>query len=241
METYTVKAGDTLDVLSNFDPSVVSSKHLISCLMIPRIIISAIGKRLYPKQYSILKTKLLEEYKYIQEKHERICNRTLEQILISGEDHRFRYHFGFDLIGILRALKNRVLYNKIEGASTIEQQLVRVLTNDFKRTFRRKIKEIFLATTLSELVPRGDIPLIYLYVAYYGAGMNGLEQAYQKLHIGQPKLISKEICAEIIARIKYPEPQKYSEKRLRQIYVRKMHLLSLYKIHSSYKKFKIYD
>lgn len=208
--------------------------------MTPRRIISFIGRQVYQRQYSVLKDRLLDEYKKISTYQDRGHNRTLEKLLISGEDHRFRFHFGFDIIAILRALKNRIFYNKIEGASTIEQQLVRVLTNDFEKTFKRKMKEIFLSTTLCDLVPRNDIPTIYLYVAYYGTGMNGLEQVFQKLVIDNSQTISDELCAEIIARIKYPQPIKNSERRLKQIEIRKRHLLALYNKHSSYKKFNIY-
>jgi hypothetical protein len=209
-------------------------------LVTPRYIISFIGRRLYRNQYSIIKEKLLSEYKTFQAQKIKSHNIMLDKLLISGEDHRFRYHFGFDIIAILRAIKKRIFNNKIEGASTIEQQLVRILSNDFEKTFRRKIKEIFLATTLCELIPRKHIPCIYLYVAYYGTGMNGLHQVYKKMSIANPQLISKEICAEIIARIKYPEPKVISFNRLKQIELRKKHLLVLYSKHSAYKYFKIH-
>lgn len=202
--------------------------------------ISFIGRQIYRQEFLLLKDKLLNEYKRIQEKQLAMPDKTLENLLISGEDHRFRYHLGFDVIAIIRAVKNRLLHNKIEGASTIEQQLVRVLTNDFDKTFKRKVKEIFLSTTLSRIVPRRDIPTIYLHVAYYGTGMNGLEQVFKKLDINNSKVISNELCAEIIARIKYPEPQSNDFRRLRQIEMRKTHLLTLYYKHNSYKQFKIY-
>ncbi len=208
--------------------------------MIPKLIISFIGKQIYPNQYTIIKRKLLNEHQTFLAHQREYHNQMLNKLLISGEDHRFRYHFGFDVIAILRAIKKRVLNNKIEGASTIEQQLVRILSNDFEKTFTRKIKEIFLATTLSKLVPRNDIPGIYLQVAYYGTEMNGLEQVYKKMDIINPKLISKEVCAGIIARIKYPEPKKNNIDRLKQIEFRKKHLLELYNKHSNYKYFKIY-
>src|SRR5205814_3743247 len=98
-------------------------------------------------------------------------------------------------------------YNKIEGASTIEQQLVRVLTNDFKRTLGRKIKEIFLATTLRYIIPRKYIPIAYLQVAYYGTNLIGLKAILNKFNIESPDDLSEETAAEIIARIKYPEPK----------------------------------
>ncbi len=206
----------------------------------PRRIISFFGKKIYRGQYLTIKEKLLIEYKIFQARQTGFHNQVLDKLLISGEDHRFRYHFGFDIIAILRAIKKRVFNNKIEGASTIEQQLVRILLNDFQKTFKRKLKEILLATTLCEIVPRKHIPGLYLQVAYYGTGMSGIEQVYKKLKISNPKIIPTEICAEIVARIKYPEPQKNNAKRLKQIEMRKKHLLALYNKHSTYKHFKIY-
>jgi penicillin-binding protein 1A len=52
--------------------------------------------------------------------------------LISGEDHRFYNHIGFDPIAILRAIYKRIDAGKIEGASTIEQQYVRTCTERLK-------------------------------------------------------------------------------------------------------------
>ncbi|MBK8089148.1 MAG: transglycosylase domain-containing protein [Chitinophagaceae bacterium] len=184
------------------------------------------AKLFYPQEYCLLKNKLLEliSTPSISDK-----NDLLKNILISGEDHRFRYHMGFDIIAIIRAIKNRLLYKKKEGASTIEQQLVRVLTNNFERTFKRKIKEILLATTLRYIIPRKSIPSAYLQIAYYGTNMIGLKAALKKLKIPASEDLSVENAAEIVARIKYPEPRIISPKRTEQILVRKNHLLTLYK------------
>lgn len=133
-----------------------------------------------------------------------------------------------------------MFYKKNEGASTIEQQLVRVLTNNYQKTFKRKFKEIILSTTLSEIIPRKDIPSVYLQVAYFGTGMQGLEEVFKKFAIENTNKISNELCAEIIARIKYPEPKTNSIIRLQKIEMRKKHLLYLFNKHSSYKQFKIY-
>ena len=208
--------------------------------MVLRKFMSFMGRLLYRQQYEFLKVKLLEEYGEFKRTYEGTYNKTLEKLLVSGEDHRFLHHFGFDFIAICRAVKKRIFNNKSEGASTIEQQVVRVLTNDFRKTFSRKIKEIFLSTTLSELVPKKDLPGIYLHIAYFGNGMIGLKQVFKKLHIYRPHAISNETCAEIIARIKYPEAQKQGFKRARQIEMRKDHLLHLYDKHRSYKFFRIY-
>lgn len=164
----------------------------------------------------------------------------LSKLLISGEDHRFLYHIGFDVIAILRAFKNRVFLNKVEGASTIEQQLVRVITNNYERNLKRKIQEILLATSLTSLVPREYLPAIYLNIAYYGTGMNNLSQALQKFGIKNISEISLDKAAEIVSRIKYPEPKNGNIKRLNQISLRKTHLISLYNKHLNKKILKIY-
>lgn len=204
-----------------------------------RIIFRHIAKRFYNKKYIQLRDGLLAEYELLK-KSDKINDNILSKLLISGEDHRFYYHIGFDFIAIIRAVRNRIIYRKVEGASTIEQQLVRVLTNDFDKTFRRKIQEILLATSVSSIVPKNAIPKIYLNVAYYGTGMNGLTQTYLKLGISVKDELPIEQAAEIVSRIKYPQPSDLNQKRLRQIEIRKQHLINLYNNHSNRKYFKIY-
>lgn len=202
-------------------------------------ILERIAKRLYKNKFEQLRERLLVEYELVKVDQTNKYN-TLSKILISGEDHRFHYHIGFDLIAIVRAIRNRIFYRKIEGASTIEQQLVRVLTNDFERTFRRKFEEILLSTTVSSIIPKSAIPKIYLNVAYYGAGMNGLKQTFLKLGIVDRGTLPVEQAAEIVSRIKYPQPSNPNQNRLRQIEIRKQHLIKLYNNHSNRKYFRIY-
>jgi len=204
-----------------------------------KFILRHIAKRLYDKKYDRLRDRLLAEYELLKLSDTNNSN-ILSKLLISGEDHRFYYHIGFDLIAIIRAIRNRIIYRKVEGASTIEQQLVRVLTNQFDKTFSRKIQEILLATTVSSIVPKNAIPKIYLNVAYYGTGMNGLTQTYSKLGITDREELPVEKAAEIISRIKYPQPSKFNQNRLRQIETRKLHLINLYNHHINRRYFKIY-
>lgn len=204
-----------------------------------RVVLGHIAKTIYRDRYLHLQKRLLDEYSKISNTDFADLD-TLSKLLISGEDHRFFYHIGFDFIAIIRAIKNRLLHNKIEGASTIEQQLVRVLTNDYQRTFSRKIREILLATTLTSIVPKRAIPKIYLNVAYFGTGMTGLQQTLTKLQISKVDEISLDDAASIISRIKYPQPTKESIKRLKQIEMRKQHLIFLYNKHLNRKHIKVY-
>jgi membrane carboxypeptidase/penicillin-binding protein len=229
------------ETLTNYNHLVVNS-HLEQIFVIKmRPILSYIARKLFKEQFKILRSELAAIYPAMEITKNLLRTKILIDILVSGEDHRFKYHIGFDLIAIARAIKNRIIYNKIEGASTIEQQLVRVLTNDYEKTIIRKVREILLSTTLSDLVPRNQIPLIYLNIAYYGANMNGLNQALKRLNTKNQTVINEDLAAEIISRIKYPEPKAYNETRNKQISRRKIHLLGLYKKHKSRKILTIYD
>jgi membrane carboxypeptidase/penicillin-binding protein len=204
-----------------------------------REIIELIAKFFYKKDYYFMRVRLLKEYELVKNFDNSDFD-ILSKLLISGEDHRFFHHIGFDVIAILRAIKNNFCKDRIEGASTIEQQLVRVLINDFDKTIRRKVKEIMLATTVMSLVPKRVIPIIYLNVAYYGPNMYGLDQVMNRLKVTKQNKLTLEIAAGIISRIKYPQPEDPSPKRIMQIERRKKHLLSLYDNHLKRKYFKVY-
>lgn len=163
---------------------------------------------------------------------------SLINILISAEDHRFRFHFGFDIIAICRAIRNNMFLGKKEGASTIEQQLVRVLTNGFEKSFYRKLKEIILACLLECLIDKKRMALIYLNVAYYGTNLVGLDKILHRFNLSKNDYLTVDICAEIVARLKYPEPVKKDINKLSKIERRKNHILRLYYKHSKLKIIK---
>lgn len=127
------------------------------------------------------------------------------RFLISGEDHRHMRHPGFDLYAICRASWRRLTLKSKEGASTIEQQIVRIITNSYENTIRRKIREIMLASLVAKYFPKTILPSIYLVIGYYGWQMNGYSQACKRLNV-QPENMTHEIAAGLVARLKYPEP-----------------------------------
>jgi membrane peptidoglycan carboxypeptidase len=130
---------------------------------------------------------------------------TLVETLTAAEDHRFQRHLGVDITAICGALWRYVAKGKLGGASTIEQQLVRVLTNERQRTLTRKLKEIILATVISQHYSKRDIAEMYLRVAYFGSGMNGIRAACGRLNVSITALTYWQ-AACILARLKYPEP-----------------------------------
>lgn len=154
--------------------------------------------------------------------------RNLIDMLIVAEDHRNRYHIGVDVIAIARALYRRIKLSANEGASTIEQQLVRVVTGDYRHTVSRKIKEILLAIYIRRRFNRRVLAMTYLEMAYYGTLYQSLDSILSKYGLTKTDAIDIRTCAEIVARLKYPEPRKASDARVRQIEARTSHILKLY-------------
>lgn len=181
---------------------------------------------IYQNDYMVMFQRLqpeLERLRYNPEGYKKLV-----KFLVVAEDHRYYKHPGFDIIGICRAIYRNVFLGKREGASTIEQQLVRVLTEDYRYSFRRKIKEIYLATKLKQFADKYTLAAAYLDVANYGTDYQGLERILQKFGATLHQEITDEVCAEIVARLKYPEPRRYNAVRIAQIEQRKRHIIRLY-------------
>lgn len=163
----------------------------------------------------------------------------LINFLIVAEDHRYKYHIGFDIIAIFRSILRYIFCNKQEGASTIEQQFVRVIIDDYRRNLCRKFKEIILACYVRSILERKRIALIYLNIAYYGTKYQSLDAILWKYKLTKDDALDNHICAEIVARLKYPEPLIYSIHREKQIEMRVEHILCLYEKYSKNKLFLI--
>jgi penicillin-binding protein 1A len=98
----------------------------------------------------------------------------------SIEDRRFYEHGGVDYVGIARAAWTDVTAGKkVEGGSTITQQLVRNLYTGREKTFTRKIKEACLAIKLARKWSKAKILNEYLNTVYYGNHAYGVEAASQ--------------------------------------------------------------
>lgn len=125
--------------------------------------------------------------------------------LVAAEDHRSSIHPGVDPIAMLRVLLLRVRTGRAQGASTIEQQLVRVVLERYEKTLRRKLREQLLAIALSSNRSKVQIAMAYLGSAFYGSGRLGLSAL---TYACQPDLetTSQDRILLMIAKLKYPEP-----------------------------------
>ncbi len=98
--------------------------------------------------------------------------------VIAVEDARFYEHPGLDVWGILRAAwTNFKRGGKVQGASTITQQLARSLFLTPERTFQRKIRELFLAMKMEFILTKEQILEMYLNQIYFGHGAYGVGTA----------------------------------------------------------------
>ncbi|MCE0844459.1 peptidoglycan glycosyltransferase/peptidoglycan DD-transpeptidase MrcA [Buttiauxella sp. A2-C1_F] len=114
---------------------------------------------------------------------------TLDQIppvmvkaFIATEDSRFYEHHGVDPVGIFRAASVALFSGHAsQGASTITQQLARNFFLSPERTLTRKIKEVFLAIRIEQLLTKDEILELYLnkiYLGYRAYGVGAAAQVY---------------------------------------------------------------
>lgn len=104
----------------------------------------------------------------------------LRRAVIAVEDVRFFEHPGLDYIGILRAAWTNVRRGgKVEGASTITQQLARSLFLSSERTFDRKVRELVVAYKMELVSSKEQILELYLNQIYFGQGAYGVASAAQ--------------------------------------------------------------
>jgi penicillin-binding protein 1B len=89
------------------------------------------------------------------------------QALIAIEDRSFFTHHGFDLRGLARAVRS-VFSDKVQGGSTITQQLVKNFFLTPERTLRRKGTELVMAVLLELHYDKNEILETYLNEIYFG-------------------------------------------------------------------------
>jgi penicillin-binding protein 1A len=130
-------------------------------------------------------------------------SKNIQQAVISQEDKRFYEHGALDFRGMVRAFFVTItsLGRRVEGASTLEQQLARSLFLTNERTINRKIKEAILAYRIESKFTKDEILEMYLNQVYFGAGAYGVESAsmtYFGKHASDVNLSEAAILAGIL-------------------------------------------
>jgi penicillin-binding protein 1A len=124
---------------------------------------------------------------------------------IAAEDWDFFSHKGISLKGILRSIVVNIYHGrKAQGASTITQQLVKLLFFDSQKTFTRKIKEQLYALLVEQQLTKEQILHTYLNHVCFGCGIYGVEAASQRFWSKHAHEISIEQACTLAGIIRSP-------------------------------------
>jgi penicillin-binding protein 1A len=115
--------------------------------------------------------------------------KVMKDAMVSVEDRRFYSHFGIDPIGMARSVyvarRLKAEGRRLQGASTITQQLARNIFLTQAYNFGRKFREIILALALERKFSKDQILELYLNRVYFGGGSYGVDAASRKF-FGHP-------------------------------------------------------
>ncbi|MEE2740005.1 MAG: transglycosylase domain-containing protein, partial [Pseudomonadota bacterium] len=132
--------------------------------------------------------------------------------MVSTEDKRFYMHPGIDPVGMARAawvaVERRGSGRRLQGASTITQQVTRNIFLNNSYSFGRKIREMVLALAMERKFSKRQILELYLNKVYFGGGAYGIDAASRKF-FGHPATTIDLPEAAIIAGL-VKAPSSYS-------------------------------
>jgi penicillin-binding protein 1C len=103
----------------------------------------------------------------------------MQEATIAIEDKKFYQHPGFSITGIIRAARETILNKRVQGGSTITQQLIKSALLSPEITIARKTKEIILAFWAERIYNKNQILEMYLNQVPYGGTAWGIEAASQ--------------------------------------------------------------
>ena len=151
----------------------------------------------------------------------------LVKALIATEDKNFYSHPGYDLLGLIRSMvANALAGHVVQGASTITQQLSRILFLSNEKTFSRKIKELQVAAQIEKTISKDKILEMYLNNVYLGSGAYGVKGAariYFNKNLDQLTLPEMALIAGLPQAPSVYSPynnKKLAEKRRNQVLLR---------------------
>jgi penicillin-binding protein 1A len=132
----------------------------------------------------------------------------MREAMVSVEDRRFRSHFGVDPIGLARSIRfafnNRGNGRRLQGASTITQQVARTIFLSNKYTYGRKGREALIALALERKFSKDQILELYLNKVYFGGGAYGIDAASRRFFGHGAETLSLAEAAIVAGLVKAP-------------------------------------
>jgi penicillin-binding protein 1A len=124
----------------------------------------------------------------------------LQLAILATEDRHFYTHSGINYFSILRAVTKDLIHRSFpvgKGASTITQQLSRMLLLSNRKTYDRKIKEILIAWKIEKMYSKQQILTLYCNLHPMGHGLYGVAAAADGYFGKQLEDLTLEECAMI--------------------------------------------
>ena len=136
----------------------------------------------------------------------------LQHAVIAAEDAHFYQHHGFDWHEIQIAAQEDLEGDRIRGASTITQQLVKNLFFGTDRSFLRKGAEVTLVPVAEFVLGKRRILEIYLNIVEWGPGIYGAESACRYYDETAARNVGRQQAARLAAIL--PAPLKRRPERM---------------------------
>lgn len=144
----------------------------------------------------------------------------LVDALIATEDERYRSHSGIDFRGLMRAVIN---LGSAGGASTITQQLAKMMFNEPARgtaeRIKQKLQEWILAVELEKRYTKDEIIVMYYNKFDFIYNAVGIKSACNVYFDKQPNELTIEEAAVLVGMAKNPSlynPKKFPENALKR-------------------------
>ena len=129
----------------------------------------------------------------------------LTQAFLATEDRHFFKHHGISWRGIARSTFVNLTHGRIvQGASTITQQLVKLIFLSHEKTLQRKIKEQLTALIIEYQCTKEQILEAYLNAIYCGGGIYGIQAAAQRFWHKNAEDLSLAQCALLAGLVQSP-------------------------------------
>lgn len=144
----------------------------------------------------------------------------LHFFVMALEDRRFLIHKGIDYKSFFREFFKFISFRKHGGASTIDMQMVRTITNFRERTFFRKLYEMTLAYIVNYRYSKKQIIDCYLKYAFFGSRLIGIKNVLRFCEVIDIDDLDNNQKAVIAAFLQTPKPLNPGKKWIDKVLVR---------------------
>ena len=133
-----------------------------------------------------------------------VSDSLINAVLVT-EDKKFYSHYGIDFKGLIRAIIFNLKERRYaQGASTITQQLSKLIFLDANKNLSRKARELMISFYLEYKYTKKEILSLYLNRAYFGSGLYGVKAGARRYFSVEPGNLSVAQSAILAGVLKAP-------------------------------------